>query len=127
MKGSRRSTRAERGGPPASRAAEVLPPLKRSGPKVWPYLLGAFLLVFLAFEIYQPAIRGPFLFDDRYLPFFESEFANAPLRSWIAGVRPALMLSYWLNFQLVQTEPYWYHVTNVFFQAANAVFVALIV
>jgi tetratricopeptide (TPR) repeat protein len=93
---------------------------------MWHYLLAAFLVVFVAFEIYQPAIRGPFLFDDRYLPFFEQEFANASLKSWLAGVRPALMLSYWINFQMVHTEPYWYHVINVLFHAANAAFIWLI-
>jgi tetratricopeptide (TPR) repeat protein len=93
---------------------------------MWPYIVAAFLLVFIAFEIYQPAIRGPFLFDDRYLPFFEQEFATAPLKSWLVGVRPALMLTYWINFQMVHTDPYWYHVVNVLFHAANAVFVWLI-
>jgi tetratricopeptide (TPR) repeat protein len=127
MKGSRRSNKPERSVPSPARAAVVTAAPAASGRKTWLYLVGAFLAVFLAFEIYQPAIRGPFLYDDRYLPFFAPEFASAPLKNWIAGVRPALMLSYWANFQLVQLDPYWYHVVNVFFHAGNAIFVWLIV
>ncbi|HZT40289.1 MAG TPA: tetratricopeptide repeat protein [Bryobacteraceae bacterium] len=126
MKDSRRSTRAEG----AARPRRTTPAAPSAAPppriRIWPYLLGALLAVFLAFEIYQPAIRGPFLYDDRYLPFFAPEFASAPLWNWIAGVRPALMLSYWANFQLVQLDPYWYHVVNVFFHAGNAILVWLI-
>lgn len=128
MKGSKRSNREERAVTAAPlRTTAVAAAPAAPGRKTWLYLLGAFLAVFLAFEIYQPAIRGPFLYDDRYLPFFAPEFASAPLKNWIAGVRPALMLTYWANFQLVQLEPYWYHVVNVFFHAANAILVWLIV
>ncbi len=127
MKGSKRSSKPERSVTSPARGAAVAAAPAASGRKAWLYLVGAFLAVFVAFEIYQPAIRGPFLYDDRYLPFFAPEFASAPLKNWIAGVRPGLMLSYWANFQLVQLDPYWYHVVNVFFHAGNAIFVWLIV
>src|SRR5581483_2745530 len=126
MKGSKRSSKPERSVTSPARGAAVAAAPAASGRKAWLYLVGAFLAVFVAFEIYQPAIRGPFLYDDRYLPFFAPEFASAPLKNWIAGVRPALMLSYGANFQLVQLDPYWYHVVNVFFHAGNAILVWLI-
>lgn len=93
----------------------------------WYYVLAGLAALFVGFEIYAPAIRGPFLFDDRYLPFFLPDVAGAPLRSWLMGVRPLLMFTYWLNYQISPTEPYWYHVLNVFFHIGNALLIWLIV
>jgi tetratricopeptide (TPR) repeat protein len=128
MKSNKRSS-----GPRAQAAAVAAAPQSqkrgsavRSGPQWWHYALGLFALLFLAFEIYQPAIRGPFLFDDRYLPFFLPGWADAPLSHWLKGVRPVLMLSYWANFQISQQDPYWYHVLNVLFHCGNAVLIWLI-
>lgn len=97
-----------------------------AGPQWWWYALGLFLVFFTVFEVYGPAIRGPFIFDDRYLPFLIPDFAQAPLRDWMRGVRPLLMLGYWLNYQVGQADPYWYHVVNVLFHFASGVCVWLI-
>jgi tetratricopeptide (TPR) repeat protein len=110
----------------AARAAVAVEQQPRSVSRTWMYLGGAFLALFIAFEVYQPAIRSPFLFDDRYLPFFNPGFEDAGLRAWLSGVRPLLMFTYWLNYQAVQTQPYWYHVVNVFFHVADAALVWLI-
>jgi protein O-mannosyl-transferase len=118
MKTSKRA-KASKGAKPAA------PPARAAGSRWWIWALGLFLALFIVFQVYQPAIRAPFEFDDRYLPFFNTQYANKPLTAWIAGLRPLLMASYWANFQLNNTEPYWYHVVNVLFHFANAVLIWL--
>jgi hypothetical protein len=38
-------------------------------PKTWPWVVTAFVTIAVLFEVYEPALSGPFLFDDNYLPF----------------------------------------------------------
>ncbi len=89
----------------------------------WAAALGALLL---AFEIYGPALHGPFLLDDRNLPFFTPGFERLPLLAWLGNTRPVLMLSFWLNFQASGTEPYLYHVTNVVLHFLTAILVTFV-
>jgi tetratricopeptide (TPR) repeat protein len=89
----------------------------------WAAVLGA---LFLAFEIYDPTLHGPFVLDDRNLPFFTPGFERQPLLAWLGNTRPVLMLTFWLNFQASGTEPYLYHVTNVFLHFLTAVLVTFI-
>ncbi|MBI3279109.1 MAG: hypothetical protein HYZ57_04630 [Acidobacteria bacterium] len=96
-------------------------------PRWWHYGVGVFLMLFLGFEVYGPALRGPFLFDDVYLPFLAPGVAEQPLRAWIAGVRPVLMASFWLNYQVSGLEPYSYHVVNVLLHILNSLLALLIV
>jgi protein O-mannosyl-transferase len=92
----------------------------------WPWVAAAAAL-FLTFTIYGPALNGPFVLDDRYLPFFNPLFQHAPLIGWLpSGARPMLNLTFWINHQLSGTEPYPYHVTNVFLHFLVAVLAALI-
>jgi tetratricopeptide (TPR) repeat protein len=77
-----------------------------------------------AFVIYAPALVGPFVFDDIYLPIFQR---GLPLRQWLAGVRPVVMLSYWLNFRASELDPFPYHLWNLLLHIANSGFVYLIV
>ncbi|MBC8167166.1 MAG: hypothetical protein H7Y20_15010 [Bryobacteraceae bacterium] len=86
----------------------------------WVYAIGILLTAFLAFEVYNPALSGEFLFDDQYLPFMMPDVQNAPLRAWL-GVRPLLMVSYWLNYRYSGLEPYPYHVVGVGLHALNAI------
>ena len=79
MKSNKRSS-----GRRADAAAAAVPPATTS-PRFWYYAIGVVAAVFVAFEVYGPALHGPFLFDDRYLPFFLPGWAEAPFRSWIAG------------------------------------------
>ena len=90
-----------------------------------PYALtvAAALLVFWA---YAPAAHGPFLFDDTVLPFALPGF-DAPLRSWIQGVRPFLMATYWLNARLSGEDPFFYHVFNVILHCITSGLVFVIV
>jgi tetratricopeptide (TPR) repeat protein len=93
----------------------------------WPYALGCVLALVVAFEVYGPSLYGPFLFDDQYLPFSLPNFAVDSLRAWISGVRPLLMFSYWVNYQLSGFVTTSYHAFNVFFHAANSILLFLIV
>ncbi len=102
MKKSKRST--EKRVPPVAAAWRL---------RWWHYAAGVFAALVAALLVYQPAIRGQFVFDDLYLPFTGQEFENAPLWGWIAGVRPLLMFSFWANFHLSEYDPFSYHLTNV--------------
>lgn len=89
-------------------------------PKRWPYFAGIAAAIFIVFEIYWPAIRGPFLLDDTYLPYMTPGF-SPELTNWIHGVRPLLMFSYWLNFQHAgNQDTFGYHMVNVLLHLANA-------
>ncbi len=92
----------------------------------WIYPLGLGLALFIAFQIYGPAMKGPFVFDDQYLPFLDPSMGGASLLKWIAGVRPALMLSYWANFAAGGADPYGYKIVNVFFHFGSAALLWLI-
>lgn len=91
-----------------------------------PYLVGIVLAVALAFEVYGPSLYGPFLFDDEYLSFNVRNFPVDSLRAWMAGVRPLLMFSYWVNYQISGFQTLSYHVFNVIFHAANSILVFFI-
>ncbi|MEJ7609225.1 MAG: hypothetical protein WKF37_23870 [Bryobacteraceae bacterium] len=97
-------------------------------PKVewWHYALGFLALLFVAFEIYGPALKGEFIFDDSYLPFLVPTVADGPLRGWL-GVRPLLMITYWFNYQSSGLDPYPYHAVNVLLHTINSVLVYLVV
>src|SRR5437764_1214142 len=83
-------------------------------------------LLYLAFVTYGPALRGPFVYDDFNLPFYNPLFRTENFMLWVGSVRPLLMLSYWLNFQLSGREPYSYHLVNLLLHLANTGAVYLI-
>ena len=92
----------------------------------WPTLIGLFLFLFALIEIYRPALSGPFLFDDVYLPFMIPNFAQNPLRDWVVGVRPTLQVTYWLNYRLFGLDPFYFHFVNLALHAAAGYFAWLI-
>lgn len=100
-------------------------------PKRWPYAVGLLVALFVVFEVYWPAINGQFLLDDTYLPYMLPDYAGAPLIGWIKGLRPLLMLSYWLNFQYADPQragmqdTFGYHLVNVLLHFANGILVLL--
>ena len=120
MKPKKRRARIERGSGKRAAVAEV------ARQTYWPYFLGGFLTLVAAFWVYGPALSGPFLFDDRYLPFGNGTFPVDQFMEWLRGVRPMVMLSYWVNYRLSQFQPNSYHAFNVIFHAANAVLIYLI-
>ncbi len=75
--------------------------------------------------LYAPAFRGPFLFDDSGLPFY-GWGREEGLSVWIAGVRPALMFSYWLNRAIFGEGPVAYHAVNLVIHVFNAALVFLL-
>ncbi len=91
-----------------------------NNPRWWHYALGVLAAFLVAFEIYGPALNGPFVYDDVYLPFMNPTYLDKPLTFW-ANVRPLLMASYWMNYQSSGIEPYAYHWFNVFLHVLNSV------
>ncbi|MGB9606180.1 MAG: hypothetical protein ACPL88_09940, partial [Bryobacteraceae bacterium] len=91
----------------------------------WIYPAAALGVLWLTLEVYRPALRGPFLFDDLYLPFTNPGLQQAPLRYWLGQIRPVLMLSYWISYRLGEMEPYAYHLFSVLAHLAAGLFVFL--
>ncbi|HLH41971.1 MAG TPA: tetratricopeptide repeat protein [Bryobacteraceae bacterium] len=91
----------------------------------WPWAAAAAAL-FLAFEAYSPALNGPFVFDDPYLPFLIPGIQHLPVWNWVAGLRPMLMFSFWLNYAASGEQTFSYHATNVLLHVFNSVLTALI-
>ena len=93
---------------------------------------GLLSLVFIAalllgFYLYLPALSGPFVFDDFTLPY-QRTIAEESLSTWItiAGVRPFLIFTYWVNRKLSGESPVGYHVLNLFIHVVNTVLVFLV-
>lgn len=97
------------------------PPLPR-------HRLATFLILplFLAFELYGPSLRAPFMFDDKVLPFALPRFENLPLSDWISGNRPVLMFSYWLNSAGPGAGTGPYHIFNILLHFFNSVLAYMI-
>jgi tetratricopeptide (TPR) repeat protein len=117
MKKSRRQQRVEK-----PIAAVESPKPKR----VWWPWAAALAGLFVALEVYGPALGGEFVLDDRYLPFMDPNAAQYTLWNWISGLRPLLHFTYWLNFQSSGIEPYSYHLTNVILHFLGSVVIALV-
>jgi protein O-mannosyl-transferase len=91
----------------------------------WPWA-AALASLFLVFEIYGPALSGPFVLDDLYLPYADPHFRGLSFLQWVGGSRPMLMLSYWLNHRWTGDDPFAYHATNVVLHFLVSIVVALI-
>jgi Tfp pilus assembly protein PilF len=117
MKKSKRLRQAEPGAP------------LRAAPKKsftwWPWA-AALASLFLVFEIYAPALNGPFVLDDLYLPYGDAKLQGLSFLQWVTNTRPMLMASFWLNRQSSGEDPFAYHVTNVILHFCVSVIVALI-
>lgn len=81
----------------------------------------------VCFELYLPSIHSPFAFDDAGLPFDNLNFGDARFLAWVAGLRPVLMASYWINFQISGRDTLSYHVVNILIHTVNACLIFLIV
>jgi hypothetical protein len=93
---------------------------------VWQYALGFFIAFYAVYQVYSPALNGPFLLDDSYLPYMLPNFYVLPIGDWIRGLRPLLMFSYWLNFKQSGNEvTYGYHLTNVILHFLNGALIYL--
>lgn len=117
MKKSKRPQRAEKTSP----VAETHQPKR-----VWWPWMAALAGLILVLGVYDPAVKGAFVLDDRYLPFMDPGAAQIPFREWVTGLRPLLYFSYWLNFQSSGIDPETYHLTNVFLHFLGSLVIALI-
>ncbi|MGA3026819.1 MAG: tetratricopeptide repeat protein [Bryobacteraceae bacterium] len=88
-------------------------------PQRWPWLVAFLVAAAAVFAVYGPALNGPFLLDDSYLPYMLPGWDDVPLLQWLHGVRPLLMFSFWLNFQLSKHDPFTYHIVNVAIHILN--------
>jgi tetratricopeptide (TPR) repeat protein len=109
-----------------SRKAAAVAPNKQARQEWWMYGLALLAGLFVAFQVYAPAQSAPFLFDDLYLPMNMAIYENRPLSSWMGGVRPLLMFTYWLNNQIGGADTGSYHAWNVVFHFLNSLLVYLI-
>ena len=74
---------------------------------------------------YAPALKGPFVFDDRDLLYTRPGYPDT-LGPWIGGLRPLLMFSYWLNF-VISRDPFGFHTVNLVLHILNGLLVFVIV
>ena len=114
--------------PPSGRKSHNID-VTKSGEKYrwWIFLACCCAAVLILFEVYAPAIRAPFFFDDFALPFTLQTYRVQPLSEWLAGVRPVLMFTYWINYQQSGLEPYTYHLLNIWLHFFNTCLIFLIV
>jgi tetratricopeptide (TPR) repeat protein len=91
---------------------------RKPGTRWWIYIAAAAVALYLAFQVYAPALNGPFVFDDVRLPYGTQDFPGG-LGAWISGVRPLLMFSYWVNYGL-SPAPFGFHAANVLFHLVNS-------
>lgn len=96
----------------------------RRSPWIYALVIAACALIAL-FVVYRPALGGPFVFDDNTLVFRDPNVAARSFRGWLIGVRPLLMISFWMNYRVWGEEPYSYHVFNVLFHFVNSILVYL--
>ncbi len=94
--------------------------------QLWHYALGFFIAFCAVYQVYSPALNGPFLLDDSYLPYMLPNFYALPIGDWIRGLRPLLMFSYWLNFKQSGNEvTFGYHVVNLILHFFNGALIYL--
>jgi hypothetical protein len=121
--------------PPQTKAAPIAAPHRFNwGPLAIKVTIGL-LALFLAFQLYAPALTGGFVWDDRSLPFFAPDI-TPDIGRFLSNLRPLLMLSFWVDFRLAsgqinaQTDTQQFaeqfHVTNVILHTLVSVLVALI-
>jgi hypothetical protein len=100
----------------------------RTDPWIWIYAVSLIIALFAAFEVYWPAIHGPFLLDDTHLVYMLPNAADIPLHLWIRQMRPLLMFTFWLNYaQAGADSTFGYHAFNVLLHFLNAILAFLAV
>src|SRR5271170_1387502 len=115
-------------GKKSKRPAAVATVESQSNPLLWIYGVSLAIAFIAAFEVYWPALHGPFLLDDTHLPYMLPDAANIPLMGWLRQMRPLLMFSFWLNFQQSGAEStFGYHLVNLFLHLFNTVLIFLAV
>lgn len=88
-------------------------PVERIGTPQWQMWAAWAAALVAVLWAYGPAMSGPFLFDDAFLPFAVSSMAQQSLSSWLHSQRPLLMMTYWMSAQLSPNDTWWFHFMNV--------------
>src|SRR5262245_38523715 len=94
---------------------------KAPAPARWPFCVFGAAAVLLAMWCYAPALHGPFVLDDPYMPL------GKPLREWIGGGRPLLQFTYWWSASTAGDDTWSFHVINVLIHLLTGGLVFLIV
>ena len=95
--------------------------------RLWWIWAAAVAALFVVYQVYEPALNGAFVFDDRYLPFFDPN-VSGKLWTFVGRLRPLLMFSFWVDYHRGNgADPYTFHSTNVFLHFVSSVLVSLIV
>ena len=114
-----KSSKPKRSNRPAPSVAAAEP---RAKPWFWIYAASLAIALFAAFEVYWPAIHGPFLLDDTYLTYMRPDAAYLSLRDWLRQMRPLLMFTFWLNYQQSGAQDtFGYHALNVLLHFFNTI------
>lgn len=88
------------------------------------------LVVVATLLAYLPALRAGYVWDDDYYVTQNLLLREVSglWRIWVPGQTPqyypVVFLTFWLEYQLWQLEPFGYHLTNVLLHAANALLLA---
>ncbi len=121
-----KSSKTIRKAKPSAPVAVAAPPQPQR--VYWPYAAGILIAIFAVFQVYWPGIHGPFLLDDSAMPYMAREYGLLPFRSWVTGLRPLLMFSFWLNYQGAGSqETFGYHLVNVVLHFLNGGLILLAV
>jgi tetratricopeptide (TPR) repeat protein len=94
-------------------AAKPVAPVARTGPPQWQMWAAWAAGLVAMLWAYAPAMDGPFLFDDAFLPFTVSGLAQRTLAQWLHSPRPLLMATYWMSARLSPDDTWWFHFMNV--------------
>jgi protein O-mannosyl-transferase len=116
-----------KGAPQGGRRTTVVAALPQAVPRsfFWPAAIAIAAAFGAVFILYGPAMNGPFLLDDDYLPYRTPLYFNAPWNIWLIGNRPLLNLSFWLNFRLGGQDTFGYHLFNVLLHLLNGAWIYL--
>ncbi len=109
----------------ATKPAQLEPEAAQRSIPWWYWAIG-FGSLFLVFEAYGPALHGPFVLDDLYLPYADANALSLSLFQWVYTVRPLLMFSFWTDYQMGGSDPHIYHITNVLLHFCVSIVVMLI-
>jgi len=105
-------------------APVVVTAAPQANPLFWIYAAGLAIALVAVFEVYWPALHGPFLLDDQHLPYMLPRAPHMRLISWLRQMRPLLMFSFWLNFQQSGAEnTFGYHLVNLFLHFFNSIWI----
>jgi protein O-mannosyl-transferase len=121
-----KNSKTKKSSRPAASLAAAEP---RTDARFWIYTASLVIALFAVFEVYWPAIHGPFLLDDTHLTYTLPNASDVSFLDWLRQMRPLLMFTFWLNYQQAggAQDTFGYHAFNVLLHFFNAIFIFLAV